>query len=79
VGSDAVGTIRSMTAKEQLLKDAPGWSEATATAVLRVVKAQSKLDAWFERESKLSPEEVRAREARWARSNARELIREEPW
>jgi len=66
-----------VTAKEKLLKDAPGWSEATATAVLRVVEAQSKLDAWFERESKLSPEQVQAREARWAGSNARDLIREE--
>lgn len=68
-----------MTAKEQLLKDAPGWSEATATAVLRVVEAQSKLEAWFERESELSPAQVREREARWARANARDLIREEPW
>jgi hypothetical protein len=68
-----------MTAKEQVLKEAPEWSEATATAVLRVVEAQSKLEAWFERESKLSPEQVRAREARWARANARNLIRKEPW
>lgn len=68
-----------MTAKEQVLKEAPDWSEATATAVLRVVEAQNKLEAWFERESKLSPEDVRAREARWARANARDLIREEPW
>jgi len=68
-----------MTAKEKLLKEAPRWSEATATAVLRVVEAQGKLEAWFERESKLSPKQVREREARWARDNARELIREEPW
>jgi hypothetical protein len=68
-----------VTAKEKLLKDAPGWSETTATAVLRVVEAQSKLEAWFERESKLSPEQVREREARRARANARDLIREEPW
>jgi hypothetical protein len=68
-----------VTAKEQVLKEAPEWSEATATAVLRVVEAQSKLEAWFERESKLSPEQGRAREARWARANARNLIRKEPW
>lgn len=68
-----------MTAKEQVLKEAAGWSEATATAVLRVVESQSKLEAWFERESRLSPEEVRDREARRARANARDLIREEPW
>jgi predicted phage-related endonuclease len=68
-----------VTAKEQLLKEAPGWSEATAAAVLRVVEAQSKLEAWFDRESKLSPEQVQEREARWARANARDLIREEPW
>ncbi len=68
-----------MTAKEQVLKEAPGWSETTATAVLRVVEAQSKLEAWFEHESKLSPEQVGEREARWARANARDLIREEHW
>lgn len=68
-----------MTAKEQVLREAPEWSEATATAVLRVVEAQSKLEAWFERESGLSPEQVREREAHWAETNARELIREEPW
>lgn len=68
-----------VTAKEQVIKEAPEWTEATATAVLRVVAAQSKLEAWFERESKLSPEQVRAREARWARANARNLIRKEPW
>jgi TusA-related sulfurtransferase len=73
------GILEGMTAKEQVLKEAPRWSEATATAVLRVVEAQSKLEAWFERESKLSPEQVREREARWARDNARELIHEEPW
>ncbi|HXV04411.1 MAG TPA: hypothetical protein VFP23_00710 [Solirubrobacterales bacterium] len=67
-----------MTAKEQLLKEAPDWNEATATAVLRVVEAQSKLEAWFERESKLSPDEMRALEDRRARANARDLIREKP-
>ena len=46
---------------------------------LLVVEAQSKLEAWFEREAKLSPEQVREREARWAETNARDLIREEPW
>jgi hypothetical protein len=76
---ETAATISVVTAKEQVLKEAPDWSEATATAVLRVVEAQSKLEAWFEAESKLSPEDVRAREARWARANARDLIREEPW
>lgn len=81
IGKHSAGgaTLPGVTAKEQVLKEAPEWSEATATAVLLVVEAQSKLEAWFERESKLSPEDVRAREARWARANARDLIREEPW
>ncbi len=68
-----------MTAKEQVLKEAPDWSEATATAVLRVVEAQSKLEAWFERESKLTPAELKGREDLRAEANARGLIREEPW
>ena len=77
--SAAGSTLESVTAKEQVLKEAPEWTEATATAVLRVVEAQSKLEAWFERESKLPPEQGREREARWARANARNLIRKEPW
>lgn len=72
-------TLWGMTAKERVLKEAPGWSESTATAVLRVVEAQAKLERWFEAESQLSPEQVRAREARLAEANARDLIREEPW
>jgi hypothetical protein len=72
-------TLAAMTAKEQVLKEAPEWSEALATAVLRVVKAQAKLEAWFEAESQLSEKQVAEREMRRAEANARELIREEPW
>jgi len=68
-----------VTAKEKVLKEAPDWSEAVATAVLRVVDSQAKLEAWFEAESQLTPAEVKARENRRAEANARELIREEPW
>jgi hypothetical protein len=68
-----------VTAKEKVLKDAPDWSEAVATAVLRVVDSQTKLEAWFEAESKLTPAEVKARDDARAEANARELIREEPW
>jgi hypothetical protein len=68
-----------MTAKEKVLEQAPSWTEAQATAGLAVVEAQRKLEAYFEAEAKLSPDDVRAREARWARANARDLIREEPW
>jgi hypothetical protein len=68
-----------MTAKEQLLERAPRWSEAQATAALRVVEAQDELAEYFEAEAKLTPAELKAREARLAEKNARELIREEPW
>lgn len=68
-----------MTAKELLLERAPGWTEAQATAALRVVDAQSALTAFFDEESKLSDAERDARDDRWAESGAREGIREEPW
>jgi hypothetical protein len=68
-----------VSAKEQVLKEAPEWSEALATAVLRVVKSQAKLEAWFDAEAHLSEEQVAEREMRRAEANARELIAEEPW
>jgi hypothetical protein len=55
-----------MTAKEKLLKDAPGWSEATAVAVLRVVESQAKLERWLEDET---PEDVEARAQRGAEAS----------
>jgi hypothetical protein len=64
--SAAGATLSGVTAKEQVLKEAPEWSEATATAVLRVVEAQSKLEAWFENET---PEDVEASEQRGAESS----------
>ncbi len=58
---------------------APHWSEAQATAALRVVQAQDELMEYFEAEAKLTPEQLRARDNRRAEANARALIREEPW
>ena len=71
--------MRSMTAKEEVLERLPGWSDAQAIAALRVVAAQTELGAYLDEESKLSAEELDAREDRWAEENAREAIREEPW
>jgi hypothetical protein len=71
--------ILAMTAKEMLLERAPRWSEAQATAALRVVEAQSELAEYFEAEAKLTPSELKAREDRRAEANARALIREESW
>ena len=68
-----------MTAKEKLLERAPRLSEVQAEAALRVIEAQIELAEYFEEESKLSAEELKAREDRWAEANAREMIREEPW
>ncbi len=68
-----------MTAKEKLLERAPRWSEAQATAALRVVEAHSELAEYFEAEAKLTASELQAREDQWAVANARALIREEPW
>jgi hypothetical protein len=68
-----------MTAKEMLLERAPRWSEAQATAALRVVEAQSELAEYFEAEAKLTPSEMKVREDERAEANARALIREEPW
>ena len=68
-----------MSAKEQLLRQAPDWSEAQATAALRVVDAQDELAKYFEAEAKLTPAEVEAREDCMAEANARALLREDPW
>jgi hypothetical protein len=79
VASDARARIRSMTAKEKLLERAPELTEVQAEAMLRVLKAQDELEAYFDAEAKLTPAELKAREDRRARANASELIREEPW
>jgi hypothetical protein len=68
-----------MTAKEKLLERAPGFTEAEATAALRVVDAQAELARYFDEEAKLSSDAVDEREDAWAEANAREAIREEPW
>jgi hypothetical protein len=68
-----------VTAKEKLLERAPRFSEEQAEAALRVIEAQIKLAGHFEEESKLSVTDLDAQEDRWAESNAREAIREEPW
>jgi len=72
-------TIRSMTAKEKLLKEAPRLTEVQAEAALRAIEAQIELAEYFEEESKMSVSELEAREDRWAEANAREMIREDPW
>jgi hypothetical protein len=68
-----------MTAKEILLERASGFTEAEATAALRVVEAQAELARYFDEEAKLSGDAVDEREHAWAAANAREAIREEPW
>lgn len=68
-----------MTAKEKLLERAPDFTEAEATAALRVVEAQAELAHYFDEEAKLSSEALDARERAWAETNAREAIREESW
>jgi|GEM_PF-1402164 len=77
--ADAGGRIWVMTAKELLLKEASHWTDAQATAALRVVASQAELDTYLDEESRLSADELDAREDRWAEANAREAIREEPW
>ena len=78
-GSGVDARIWSMTAKEKLLERAPELTEVQAEAMLRVLKAQDELEAYFDAEAKLTPSELKAREDRRAEENARELIREEPW
>lgn len=78
-GSGVDARIWPMTAKEKLLERAPELTEVQAEAMLRVLKAQDELEAYFDAEAKLTPSELKAREDRRAEANARELIREEPW
>jgi ketopantoate reductase len=68
-----------VTAKEKLLEEAPRWTDAQATAALRVVEAQNGLAAYFDEEERSTEKDLDAREDRWAEANAREAIREEPW
>lgn len=68
-----------MTAKEQLLERAPGFTEAEATAALRVVEAQAELARYFDEEAGLSNDALDKHEETWAEASAREAIREEPW
>ncbi len=78
-GATAGATIETMTAKERLLREAPHWSEAQATAALRVVEAQERLAEYFDEEAELSSSELKSREDAWAEANARGLIRDDPW
>jgi hypothetical protein len=68
-----------MTAKEKLLERAPDFTEAEATAALRVIDAQAALARYFDEEAKLSSETADERECAWAEANAHEAIREESW
>jgi hypothetical protein len=68
-----------MTAKEKLLERAPSFTEAEATAALRVVEAQAELAHYFDEEAKRSSKALNERERAWAEANAREAIREESW
>jgi hypothetical protein len=68
-----------VTAKEKLLEEAPRWTDAQATAALRVVEAQAGMATYLEEETELSAEELDAREDHWAEANAHEAINEEPW
>jgi hypothetical protein len=66
-----------MTAKEKLLEEAPGWTDAQAVAALRAVETQGGLAAYFDDEANLSANELDRREDRWAEANARAAVREE--
>lgn len=68
-----------MTAKEELLERAPGFTESEATAALRVIEAQAELARYLDEEATLSSDAADERENAWAEANAREAIREEPW
>ena len=69
----------TVSAKEKLLEQAPRWTDAQATAALRVDEAQAGLAAYLDEEMKLSSAELNTRENRWAEANACEAVREEPW
>lgn len=71
--------IERMTAKEELLAQAPQWTDAQAVAALRVVAAHDELASYLDDEAKRSAEELDAREDHWAEAGARDAIREEPW
>jgi hypothetical protein len=64
-----------MTAKQKLLQQAPQWSDAQATAALRVVEAHDELASYLDEDAASTKE----REDSWAVANAREAIREERW
>jgi hypothetical protein len=68
-----------VAAKGKLLERAPGLTEVQAEAILGVLKTQDELEAYFDRKAKFSVEEFGPPEDRWARANAREAIKEEPW
>lgn len=68
-----------MMAKEKLLEQAPGWTDAQAIAALRAVETQGGLAAYFDDEAKLPANELDGRDDRWAEANARKAVREEPW
>ena len=68
-----------MTAKELLLERVADWTEAQAAAALRVVEAQNELSTFFDAEAKLTDAEHDARDDRWARAGARDMIRDERW
>lgn len=55
----------------------PARDEAAATD--RLVASHAALEAYLYEESKLSAQELDARDDRWAQENAREAVREEPW
>jgi hypothetical protein len=71
--------LGGMTAKDLLLEQAPSWSDAQATAALRVVAAQTELATYLADEASCSAEELDERENGWAEANAHEAILEEPW
>lgn len=71
--------MRGMTAKDLLLQQAPSWSDAQATAALRVVASQTELATYLDDETNRSAAELDEHEDDWAKANAREAILEEPW
>jgi fructose-1,6-bisphosphatase/sedoheptulose 1,7-bisphosphatase-like protein len=79
VSVEASIIVIAMTAKDTLLERAPLFTEAQATVALRAVEAQAQLADYLDEETKLSDQELGARERAWAETNAREAVREEPW
>jgi hypothetical protein len=71
--------MRGMTAKDLLLEQAPSWSDAQATAALRVVASQTELATYLDDEASCSAEELDEREDSSAEASAREAILEERW